>query len=99
MTTTNRFKKLVSSPLLYAGWALFVVVALVVSYAMDPYVFGFAALILGGASLGVAALGFLGAWFSRAAGWRPLAAIFGYVLLTFLAFALAFALLRTFNWA
>jgi len=42
----GRLQRLLSSPLLYGGWAIVVVAALLVTYPIDRYVFAIGALIL-----------------------------------------------------
>ncbi|HZI77899.1 MAG TPA: hypothetical protein VFD69_00225 [Vicinamibacterales bacterium] len=93
-------RRVLSSPLLYCGWAVVVVLALVFTYPVDPYLYGFTALGLAWltgavAILAVAALGF---W-----GWewtwgRRLLVVAG-VAVAVAAVARALAILQTFKWA
>ena len=93
-------RRLLSSPVLYGVWAVFVVGALVVTYPVDPYVYGFTALILAWLSgaVTIAAVGAMALW---AWDWtwphRLLVAVA--VAVSVAAVAQALAILRTFKWA
>jgi hypothetical protein len=93
-------RPLLSSPLLYGGWAVFVVGALVGTYPVDPYLYGFTALGLAWltGAVTIAAVAALALW-----GWdwtwtrRLLVA--GAVAASIATVAQALAILRTFKWA
>jgi hypothetical protein len=101
MTATgSRLRRFVSSPLTYGGWAVFVVAALVGTYPVDPYVYGFTALGLAWLTGAVAlvAVGALAFW-----GWdwtwsRRLLVVVA-VTVSVAAVAQALAILSTFKWA
>lgn len=95
----NRLKKFLRSPAPYIVWMVFVAASLAGTYFADPYVFGFTAMLLGGASIGVTILALAGVWLSRSDGLRVRASIPVSLVLTFLVLAIAFAILRTFKWA
>jgi hypothetical protein len=82
----------------YASWAVLVVVALMATAAVDPYVFGFTCLIAGWitGALAIAAI----AVTIRANGlaWSTRAGILGSVLVASAALVLAFARLGTYHW-
>ena len=93
-------RRTLSSPFLYGGWALVVVVTLLGTYSIDPYIFAFTALGLAWLTglVAIAAVSAIGFW-----GWewtrtrRLLIAV--EVAVAVAAVARALALLRTFNWA
>jgi hypothetical protein len=93
-------RRLLSSPWMYGGWAVLVVGALVGTYPVDPYVFGFTALGLAWVTgaltiVAVAALGFWGwEW-----GWPRRLLVIAAMVVSIAAVARALALLRTFSWA
>jgi hypothetical protein len=95
----KNWKTLIGSPAPYAGWLVLTVIALMISYRTDPYVFGFTTLGLGASSGAVALAGLAGAWLRREEGWRPALGILGPVLLAFLAIFAALQVLSTFSWA
>jgi hypothetical protein len=95
----KRRKTLIGSPALYSGWLVLTVVALVISYRTDPYVFGFTTLGLGALTAAVALAGLAGAWLRREEGWRPALGILVPLLLAFLAIFAALQVLGTFSWA
>ena len=93
-------RRALSSPLLYGGWAVVVVIGLLATYPIDPYVFAFTALGLAWltglvAIAAVAAIGFWGWEWTRTR--RLIIAVEMAVAVA--AVARALALLRTFNWA
>ena len=95
----GRLQRLLSSPLLYGGWAIVVVAALLVTYPIDRYVFAIGALILawltGAVALaGVAAVA-LWAWEWT---WARRLLIVAPVALALFAVAQALAILRTSKW-
>ena len=96
----GRLQRLLSSPLLYGGWAIFVVAALFVTYPVDPYVFGIGALILawmtGAVVIVAVAAVALWAWDWS---WRRRLLVAGGVALAVAAVARALAVLQTFKWA
>ena len=98
-TWASRLRRLLSSPFLYGGWAVFVVAALVVAYPIDPYVFAFTALILawmtGAMVIAAVAAVALWAWDWT---WPRRLLVVGSVALTVFAVAEALAILRTFSW-
>ena len=96
----SRLRAILSSPLTYGGWALFVVGALVATYPVDPYVYGFTALGLAwltGAMtiVAVAALA-LWAWDWT---WTRRLLVVAAVAVAVGAVAQALAILSTFKWA
>jgi hypothetical protein len=92
-------KRVLSSPVLYAVWAVFVVGALVASYFVDPYVFAFAAIGLGWATGALSLLAVLTAVASRATVSRRGAVIALFLAIAAGAILTALRVLRTFNWA
>jgi len=93
-------RRVLSSPLLYGGWALITVAALLATYRIDPYVFAFTALGLAWltgivAIAAVAAIGFWGWEWTRRR--RLLIAV--EVAVAVAAAARALAALRTFSWS
>jgi hypothetical protein len=95
----KRWKTLIGSPALYAGWLVLTGGALVISYRTDPYVFGFTTLGLGALTAAIALAGLAGAWLRRSEGWRPALGILVPVLLAILAIFTALQVLGTFSWA
>jgi hypothetical protein len=95
----GRLQRLLSSPMLYGGWAIFVVAALVVAYPIDPYVFAFTALILawmtGAVVIAAVAAVALWAW---EWSWRRRLLVAAPVALAVFAVAQALGILRTFKW-
>jgi hypothetical protein len=93
-------RRILSSPWLYGGWAVFVVCGLVGTYPVDPYVYGFTALGLAWLTgaltiLAVAALGFWGwEW-----AWSHRLLVIAAVGLSIAAVAQALVILGTFKWA
>jgi hypothetical protein len=94
------FRRLASSPLLYGGWALIVVTALVGTYPVDPYVFGFTALglawLTGAVAIVAVAAMALWAWDWS---WPRRLIVAGAVAVSIAALARALAVLSTFKWA
>ncbi|HEV8397727.1 MAG TPA: hypothetical protein VGQ37_25765 [Vicinamibacterales bacterium] len=97
--TGSRLRRLLSSPFLYGGWAVFVVAALVVSYPVDPYVFAFTALILAWVTgaIVIAAVAAVALW-AWDWSWRRRLLVVAPVALAVVAVAQALAVLRTFTW-
>jgi hypothetical protein len=95
----RRFTTILASPWLYAGWTLFVVAALGTTYLIDPYVFGFATLILAWTCVPVGLTGLSLAVFSATAPRRVRASILLAIVLAGAAVVTALAILRTFTWA
>jgi hypothetical protein len=93
------FRRALSSPILYWIWALFVVAALVITYPIDPYVFGIGALILAWmtGAIVVAAVAALALW-AWEWPWPRRLLVVAPVALAVLAIAQALAILRTFKW-
>jgi hypothetical protein len=88
-----------SSPVLYWSWALFVVAALLITYPMDPYVFGIGALILAWVTgaIVIAAVAAVALW-AWDWSWRRRLLVVAPVALAVFAVAQALAILRTFTW-
>jgi NADH:ubiquinone oxidoreductase subunit K len=95
----RRLTTILTSPWLYAGWALFVVAALGTTCLIDPYVFAFATLIVAWACVPVGLAGLSLALFSSRASRRARASIVLAVVLAGAAVLAAFAFLSTFRWA
>ena len=94
------FRRVASSPLTYGTWAAIVVVALLGTYPVDPYVFGFTALgvaWLTGA-VAIVAVGATALWASDWS-WTRRLLVAGAVSLSIAAVAKALAVLGTFTWA
>ena len=92
-------RRVLSSPVLYWGWAIVAVAALFLTYPIDPYVYGFTAFglawLTGAVTLAAVAAVALWAW-----EWtwtRRLLVVSGVAVAVFAA-AQALALLRTFKW-
>ena len=98
--TSSRARRVLSSPVLYGGWAVFVVCALVGTYPVDPYVFGFTALGLAWltGAMTIAAVAALGFWGWEWSWTRRLLVIVA-IGVSIGAVAQALAILRTFRWA
>ena len=93
-------RRALSSPVLYCGWAGLVVIGLLATYRVDPYVFAFTALGLAWlpgvvAIVAVGALAFWGWEWTRT---RRLLVVLG-LAIAVAAVARALAVLRTFSWA
>jgi len=93
-------RRLLSSPVLYGGWALVVVAALAGTYPVDPYVFGFTALGLAWltGALAIVAVGAMALW-AWDWSWTRRLLVVGGVVVAVAAVARALAILRTFSWA
>lgn len=93
-------RRLLSSPLLYGGWALLVVGALVGTYPADPYLYGFTALILAWltGAVTIAAVGAMALWAWDWTWPRRLLVVVA-VAVSVAAVAQALAILQTFKWA
>jgi hypothetical protein len=93
-------RRLLSSPLLYGGWAVLVVGALVGTYPVDPYLYGFTALGLAWLTgvVTIAAVAALALW-GWAWTWTRRLLVAGAVAASIAAVAQALAILRTFKWA
>jgi hypothetical protein len=100
VSAASRLRGLLSSPLLYGGWALFVVAALVGTYPVDPYLYGFTALILAWltGAVTIAAVGALALW-AWDWSWPRRLLVVAAVAVSIAALAQALAILRTFKWA
>ena len=93
-------RRILSSPWVYSGWAVLVVAALVGTYPVDPYAFGFTALGLAWLTgaltiVAVAALGFWGWEWT----WPRRVLVITAMVVSIAAVAQALAILRTFRWA
>jgi hypothetical protein len=93
-------RRILSSPWLYGSWALVVVCALLGTYPVDPFLYGFTALGLAwltGAMtiVAVAALGFWGWEWT----WTRRFLVIVAMGVSIAAVARALAILRTFRWA
>jgi hypothetical protein len=88
-----------SSPILYGSWAVFVVAALLITYPIDPYVFGIGALLLAWATgaVVIAAVAAVALW-AWDWSWPRRLLVVGSVALAVAAVARAVAVLRTFSW-
>jgi hypothetical protein len=93
-------RRVLSSPVLYWGWAILAIGALFLTYPIDPYVYAFTTLglawLTGAVTLAAVAAAALWAW-----EWtwpRRLLVVSGVALAVF-AVAQALAILRTFKWA
>ena len=93
-------RRVLSSPALYWGWAIFAVAALLLSYPIDPYVFGFTALglawLTGAVTIAAVAAVALWAWEWT---WPRRLLVVSAVAVAVFAVAQALAILRTFKWA
>jgi hypothetical protein len=92
-------KRLLTSPVVYALWAVFVVGALIVTYSVDPYVFAFATIGLAWATGALSVLAVLTAIALRTSVGRRGAAIALSLAVAAGAVLIALRILRTFNWA
>ena len=93
-------RRLLSSPLLYGGWAVLVAVALVGTYPVDPYVYGLTALILAWltGAVTIAAVGAMALW-AWDWTWPHRLVVVVAIAVSVAAVAQALAILRTFRWA
>jgi hypothetical protein len=91
--------RFLSSPLTYASWAVLVVVALMATAAVDPYVFGFTCLIAGWITGALAIAAVSVTIRAKELAWSARAGILGSVLVAGAAIVLAFARLGTHHWA
>ncbi len=78
---------------------MLVVVALIATAAVDPYVFGFTALIAGWITGALAMVAVAVTMLGKGLGWRTRAGILGSVAMAGAALAVAFARLGTYHWA
>jgi hypothetical protein len=92
-------RRLLSSPLLYGGWAVWVLVALIGTYALDPYLYGFTALILAWltSAVTIAAVGALALW-AWDWTWRRRLLVVAAVAVAVASVARALAILQTVSW-
>jgi hypothetical protein len=93
-------RRVLSSPVLYWSWAIVVVAALLLTYPIDPYVYGFTALGLAWltGAVTIAAVAAVALWAWEWTWPRRLLVVSG-VAVAVLAVAQALAILRTFRWA
>ena len=93
-------RRVLSSPVLYGGWAVFAVGALVITYPVDPYLYGFTALILAWltGAVTIAAVTAMALWAWDWPWSRRLLVVVA-VAVSVAAVAQALAILRTFTWA
>lgn len=87
------------SPWLYVLWAAFVVAALLVTCGVDPYVFGFSAMILAWLSVAVGVGGLAVIVFARPVSKASKTAIGLALAASGAALWVAFAVLGSYNWA
>ena len=102
MTTAvegNRLTRIVTSPVSYAGWVVFVLAVLLLTYSGNPYIFGFAVFALAGLSAVVAVAGLVVAISSRSLGGPARAVIIASVVVAMGSTAAALMVLSSFNWA
>lgn len=93
------FRRIVVAPPFYAAWSAAVTLALIVTCRMDPYVFGFTTLILGGISLAIIVAGITVTIFVQSLTARQRGMIAFSLLIAATALLVALAALRTFTWA
>jgi hypothetical protein len=91
--------KLLAKPLPYVIWAVLVVVALLATEPVDPYIFGFTCFIAGIASGAIAIVAIAVTILVKELAWSARASILGSMLVTGAALVAAFAHLGRFNWA
>ena len=92
-------KRIATSPTAHVVWAVFVAVELFTAYHIDPYVFGFSAIILFWASVGVTIVGVAAIVFAKSMS-GPAKIVVGCAwVLSAVALVTAFTVLRGFNWA
>ena len=89
-------RRLVTSPVSYGVWAVVVLAALVGTYPVDPYLYGFTTLGLAWLTGPVALVGLAG--IALAEGWARRLRIFVYVAIAAGAVAEALAILSKFKW-
>ena len=87
------------SPIVYVAWAAIVVLSLVGTYPVDPYVFGFTALGLAWLTGALTLIGIIACLLPRAVSGAAKAVIVGSLVVAAGAIALAFRVLGGFNWA
>jgi Sec-independent protein secretion pathway component TatC len=92
-------KRLLIAPAAYAGWAGLVLIALVATYPVDPYVFGFTTLILGWISAVPLIAGIGVAFFAKGLTTSARVMISLSVIISAAALGVALAILRNFKWA
>ena len=92
-------RRVLSSPALYWGWAIFAVAALFLTYPIDPYVYAVTALGLAWltGAVTIAAMAAVALWAWEWTWTRRLLVASGVAVAVFAA-AQALALLRTFKW-
>ena len=93
-------RRVLSSPVLYWGWAIVAVAALFLTYPIDPYVYGFTAFGLAWltGAVTIAAVTAVALWAWEWTWSRRLLVVSGVAVAVF-AVAQALAILRTFRWA
>ena len=93
-------KRFLSAPAVYIAWAVFVVAALIVTYPIDPFLFGMATLVLAWGTGAVGCLALVAAvlWAGEWPKARRAGIAIG-VVASGAAVATALAVLSTFNWA
>jgi len=93
-------RRVLSSPVLYWGWAIFAVAALFLAFPIDPYVYAFTALglawLTGAVTIAAVTAVALWAWEWT---WRRRLLVVSGVAVAVFAVAQALAILRTFTWA
>ena len=98
MTRIRTYTRFLVAPAFYGSWAALVVGGLCGTYFWDPYVFGLAALVLGGATTLVALVGLPVALLDQTIGSRIKAQIIACIGIALAAVGAAIAMLRAFNW-
>jgi uncharacterized membrane protein AbrB (regulator of aidB expression) len=94
----RRLTTRLAAPSLYISWAVFVVIALVVAYSSDPYVFGFAAIGLAWLIGTISVVGVSAILLTQPAPHARVLVVTA-LLVAVIAIAVAFGVLRTFSWA
>lgn len=92
-------KAIAVAPASYLAWVALLGPALMTSYFVDPYLFAFTTLILGGATLAVIAAGILVIVAAKSLSAGAKATIASALLVASAAVAVALTTLRTFKWA
>jgi hypothetical protein len=95
----RRLNNVATNPLLYAGWAVLVIVALSLAHLGDPYVFALATLVLAGVSGAIALIGLAVALLSKGLHRSRRAWIILSLAATTVALVAALWLVRGFQWA
>ena len=92
-------KRIISAPALYLSWVAFVLLALVTGYFTDPYVFGFAALILAWISGAIVVIGVFALFALRPLSRLARATILFSLGINVAAIVFALRTLQSFKWA